>query len=36
MLVLGGLAVYVSLWRRRTTAAPLDEREEAVERLLQG
>jgi cytochrome c-type biogenesis protein CcmH len=38
MLVLGGLAVYVSLWRRRTTRpAPLDEREkEAVERLLQG
>jgi cytochrome c-type biogenesis protein CcmH len=38
MLVLGGLAVYVSLWRRRTTRpAPLDESEkEAVERLLQG
>jgi cytochrome c-type biogenesis protein CcmH len=38
MLVLGGLAVYVSLWRRRTTRpAPLDESEkEALERLLRG
>ena len=38
MLALGGLAVYVSLWRRRTTRpAPLDESEkEAVDRLLQG
>ena len=38
MLALGGLAAYVSLWRRRTTRpAPLDESEkEAVDRLLQG
>ena len=38
MLALGGLAVYVSLGRRRTTRpAPLDESEkEAVDRLLQG
>ena len=37
ILALGGLAVYVSLWRRRATRpAPLDESEkEAVERLLQ-
>jgi cytochrome c-type biogenesis protein CcmH len=38
VLGLGGLAVYVSLWRRRAARpAPLDESEkEAVERLLQG
>jgi cytochrome c-type biogenesis protein CcmH len=38
MIALGGLAAYVSLWRRRTTRpAPLDESEkEAVDRLLQG
>jgi cytochrome c-type biogenesis protein CcmH len=38
VLGLGGLAVYVSLWRRRPDRpAPLDETEKkAVERLLQG